>query len=145
MKNRNWFLPPGLSVSLLILLSACAGKEQVLLPDYFDTQILTDGSKRFSFRLDQNPRAGQGSQRQTGSDQEAGRPNRDENSGTGGRQSVPNREEMEEALEAYFEIYPFCSEGYFIYDQGFDGNSYTMLGECQESASDIEQTTKEGN
>jgi hypothetical protein len=28
---------------------------------------------------------------------------------------------------------PYCTQGYFIYDESFDGNKYSLSGECQES------------
>lgn len=82
------------------------------MPDRFSTEILDDGSKRFVFEV----LAGPGGQ------------------GGGNRNINLQPERMEAALEAYFVEYPFCEEGYFLYDQGFNGRAYTMLGECQESA-----------
>lgn len=81
------------------------------MPDRFETEVLEDGSKRFLFQV----RSGPGAGRPEGRDR-------------------PNTENMKIALDSYFEQQPFCEEGYFLYDQGFDGNTYTILGECQESA-----------
>ncbi|GEM_PF-1486158 len=105
-----------------VLAASCAGKEQLIMPDRFDTEILQDGSKRFSFSLDFNRRG-----RLVSSGDAA--------SGRSASVSIaPRQAEMERALNMYFEMYPYCDEGYFVYDQGFDGSTYTLLGECQESA-----------
>jgi hypothetical protein len=82
------------------------------MPDRFETDILADGSKRFVYEV----RFGSGSRQ------------------SAGRSQAPSQEIMEEALEDYFAQDPYCEQGYFLYDQGFDGSSYTILGECQESA-----------
>ncbi len=86
------------------------------MPDRFDTEILEDGSKRFVFEVLSGPGG----------------------EGRGNRNMIPQPEAMETALEAYFSEHPFCEEGYFLYDQGFNGRAYSMLGECQESAPTIE-------
>lgn len=120
----NWSFIPSL-VSLVVwgvLLASCAGKEQLIMPDRFDTEIMQDGSKRFSFSLDFNRR---GRLLNSG----------DSSSGRASPVSIaPRQAEMESALSMYLEMYPYCEEGYFVYDQGFDGSTYTLLGECQESA-----------
>lgn len=42
-------------------------------------------------------------------------------------------EDMRNELEKYMEANPYCTEGYFVYDESFDGNKYSLRGECQES------------
>lgn len=119
----NWNSIPSLvGLTLLaVVMASCAGKEQLIMPDRFDTDILQDGSKRFSFSLNFNRRG-----RLVSSE--------DSSSNRASTVSVaPRQTEMETALRIYFAMYPYCQEGYFVYDQGFDGSTYTLLGECQES------------
>lgn len=97
---------------LAILLASCSSNRAVLMPDRFDTESLEDGSKRFVFEVNDGPAA------------------RWEQA----RARALSQDNMESALEVYFEQYPFCEKGYFVYDQGFNGRAYTILGECQESA-----------
>ena len=40
---------------------------------------------------------------------------------------------MRQELKKYMEAFPYCTEGYFVYDESFDGQEYKLLGECQES------------
>lgn len=116
-------------IVLTSFLAACASQQQIVMPDRFETETLEDGSKRFSFNLDFNRSRDDESSQQEGQPQEA-----PTNRAGGAPRRVPSRAEMDEILEVYFQNYPYCEDGYFVYDQGFDGNSYTMLGECQESA-----------
>lgn len=109
----------------VLLVTACAGKDQLVMPDNFSTETLVDGSKRFSFSVNSARRNADGI---TARDISQGR--------AAQGAPAPRAEDMEQALKGYFEIYPYCEEGYFIYDQGFDGNTYTLLGECQESATE---------
>ena len=99
---------------LAVLISSCSSSSAVLMPDRFDTEILDDGSKRFFFEVSFGRSGGQ----------DEGR----------GRNRNLTPQEMESGLEGYFELNPFCEDGYFVYDRGFNGSAYTMLGECQESA-----------
>lgn len=99
---------------LAVLITSCTSSGVVLTPDRFDTEVLEDGSKRFVFEVNFGPSA----------DREGGR----------GRERSLSPSDMELGLEGYFELHPFCEEGYFVYDRGFNGSAYTMLGECQESA-----------
>lgn len=46
---------------------------------------------------------------------------------------VVSFEDMRRELEKYMAANPYCTRGYFIYDEIFDGSKYTLLGECQES------------
>ena len=43
--------------------------------------------------------------------------------------------DMRDELEIYMRTFPYCLEGYFIYDETFDGERYMLHGECQESKS----------
>ena len=97
---------------LCSLIASCSSSSVVLVPDRFETEVLSDGSKRFVFEVNFGPTAGRADR----------------------RSGALDRTSMESALEGYFEQNPFCQEGYFLYDQGFNGRAYTMLGECQESA-----------
>lgn len=125
----------GLVVLLSLLLVACASQQEIRLPDQFETETLVDGSKRFSFVLNFAPRFGGAGQADGEGRQQEGQPQRAPTGRAGGTpQRVPSRAEMDQVLEEYFQRYPYCEEGYFVYDQGFDGSRYTMLGECQESA-----------
>jgi hypothetical protein len=96
-----------------ILIASCSSSNAFLMPDRFETDILSDGSKRFLFEVNTN----------------SGRAE--------GRGGAIDREGMELGLRGYFEQYPYCEEGFFLYDQGYDGSTYTMLGECQESAETV--------
>lgn len=41
--------------------------------------------------------------------------------------------DMRAELDKYMKAYSFCLEGYFVYDESFDGQRYILRGECQES------------
>lgn len=41
--------------------------------------------------------------------------------------------DMRKELEKHMKIHPYCLEGFFVYDEVFDGKEYKLLGECQES------------
>ena len=41
--------------------------------------------------------------------------------------------DMREELRKYMQAFPYCTQGYFVYDESFDGQKYRLLGECQES------------
>lgn len=41
--------------------------------------------------------------------------------------------EMREDLEEYMAVEQYCTDGYFIYNETFDGRRYLLHGECQES------------
>lgn len=63
----------------------------------------------------------------------------------GGAQDAPQRSsgqpgvgrisfgEMREDLEDYMAVEQYCTDGYFIYNETFDGRRYLLHGECQES------------
>lgn len=41
--------------------------------------------------------------------------------------------DMRRELENYMAATGYCEQGYFIYDETFDGAEYLLHGECQES------------
>lgn len=42
-------------------------------------------------------------------------------------------ENMREELNKYMGVFHYCLEGYFVYDESFDGQRYILHGECKES------------
>ena len=44
-----------------------------------------------------------------------------------------NFEEMRKELETYMQVTGYCADGYFVYDETFNGREYLLYGECQES------------
>ena len=43
---------------------------------------------------------------------------------------------MRKELDIYMDANLYCSEGYFVYNETFDGGEYLLHGECQESLAD---------
>ena len=41
--------------------------------------------------------------------------------------------DMRKELEKYMDAVQFCTQGYFVYNETFDGSEYLLHGECQES------------
>lgn len=41
-------------------------------------------------------------------------------------------EDMREELNKYMEVFRYCEQGFFVYDETFDGREYALRGECQE-------------
>tara|TARA_R110002073_G_scaffold228312_3_gene389086 strand:- start:244 stop:582 length:339 start_codon:yes stop_codon:yes gene_type:complete len=111
MKN----LAQVLVLSTYCLLSACASNSYSELYDFYPVETKTD-SKRFSYEFI----LGSGSRADGSRDAPP-------------RGFVVSFNDMREELEKYMEENPYCTQGYFVYDEIFDGNKYTLLGECQES------------
>ena len=102
-------------VSSLMTLIACAGRG---VSDLYEFHVVEsqNESKLFTYQFILDP-----AQRSTQS-----------------RRAVPTGfsadfGDMREELAVYMRQYPYCLEGYFIYDETFDGERYMLHGECQES------------
>ena len=99
-----------------LLLAACASHQVSDLYEFAVVDSETDSKLfEYSFVLDPN-------QRQPGT----------------GKKLLPGNfavsfDDMREALEKYMRAFPYCSQGYFVYDESFDGQQYRLRGECQES------------
>ncbi len=52
---------------------------------------------------------------------------------TSQRPGAGNYAEMRRQLEGDPRVGQYCQMGYFIYGETFDGRTYSLLGECQES------------
>jgi hypothetical protein len=98
-----------------LFLSACASNSHSELYDFYPVETNTD-SKRFRYEFI----LGTGSR--VNSSREAPP-----------RGFVVSFDDMREDLEKYMDENPYCTQGYFVYNEIFDGNKYTLLGECQES------------
>lgn len=106
------------SCTLLIplVLTGCATNKVSDLYEFYEVESKGE-SKLFGYRFVIDP-----NQRQPGTS----------------KRLTPNRfaisfDDMREELENYMDVFPYCTEGYFVYDESFDGQKYTLLGECQES------------
>lgn len=105
-------------VSCMVVLTGCASPK--ISPKYqLKTVATEDDSKRFTYGFfAKGPGGGPGSQP----------------SARGGtRDRGVNFRDMREELGVYMEITGYCSDGYFIYDETFNGREYLLHGECQES------------
>lgn len=105
--------------SVMPLLVACASSPVLVTPDHYETRVDSDGAKRFEFgvrRLTEAPSL--------------------QNMRDGRTQEIePLRfEQIEDSLQAWMESDGFCRDGFFIYDQRFDGSLYLVLGECRDLA-----------
>lgn len=40
--------------------------------------------------------------------------------------------DMREELNKYMDVFRYCEQGFFVYDEVFDGREYALRGECQE-------------
>ncbi len=111
MKNLARFLV----LCTYFLLSACASNSYSELYDFYPVETNTD-SKRFRYEFILGTGSAANSSREA--------PHRG---------FVVSFDDMREELEKYMDENPYCTQGYFVYDEIFDGNKYTLLGECQES------------
>ena len=117
MMLRNSAIILGLAVTL----ASCASP--TISPKYQLRTVETeDESKRFTYGFSARRSAlGSGGEAPT---RGAGRQRRDRGASFA---------DMRKELETYMEITRYCSEGYFVFDESFDGNEYLLHGECQES------------
>ena len=125
LSHRSFYKPVS-RIFLLILVSilvSCASKK---VSDQYQLQSVesADSSKRFTYGF-YVQRLGVGSPSLDGENRGSirSRP----------RDQTANFEEMRQELKNYMAITGYCSEGYFIYDETFNGSQYLLHGECQES------------
>ena len=110
------------SFVLCAILCSCASSRVSNLYEFYEIESKGE-SKFFGYRFVLDP-----AQRQPG---------------TSGR-SIPDHfaisfDDMRKELKKYMAVYPYCTEGYFVYDESFDGQRYRLLGECQESRREFNQ------
>lgn len=104
-----------LAVLVVTLVCACASSRYSELYEFYPVETKTD-SKLFRYEFILRPEQG-----------------------TNNSRAVPppgfavSFDDMREELERYMQANPYCTQGYFIYDESFDGNRYSLSGECQES------------
>lgn len=55
--------------------------------------------------------------------------------GRGGGQTI-SFDQLREGLEDYMALNNYCTQGYFVYDETYNGREYLLHGECQESKDD---------
>lgn len=99
-----------------LMLVSCVSNPVSDLYEFYEIESGTD-SKLFGYRFVIDP-----AERQPGTS----------------RRLMPNGfnvnfADMRDELSKYMEVFPYCREGYFVYDESFDGQRYILLGECQES------------
>jgi len=103
------------ATSVVFLMTACASNRYSELYEFYPVETKTD-SKLFSYQFILRP---------------------DERGNSSGASPPPgfvvSFEDMRQELEKYMAENPYCTQGYFIYNEIFDGNKYSLLGECQES------------
>lgn len=104
----------------LMLLAGCAGAPNLVVPDHYQTRIDSDGAKRFEFGIRQQTSQPTLRNIRDGQTQPAG--------------NRLSREQIEQSIEAWMLKDGFCQQGFFIYDQRYDGSMYLVLGECREAA-----------
>ena len=94
-------------VVAVLMLASCAGQSQ--FEDYqFRAVASDDGSKRFQYVL---PAIGEGVE----------------------PSSRGNFAKMRDVLGRYLEHTQYCLDGFFVYDETFDGLEYLLHGECRDS------------
>lgn len=98
-----------------LLVTACASSRYSDLYEFYPVETKTD-SKLFSYQFILRPD-------ERGNNSRAAPP----------PGFVVSFEDMRRELEKYMAANSYCTRGYFIYDEIFDGSKYTLLGECQES------------
>lgn len=96
------------SVALLALMVIACASPTISDRYEFENVVSEDSSKRFTYGF---------------STRESGR----------NRPRSASVEDMKKELGEYMAISEYCIEGYFIYDESFDGTEYLLHGECQES------------
>ena len=104
----------------LALLNGCAGSAQVIQPDHYVTRVGSDNAKRFEFGIRQQVEASTLRNIRDGQTQAAG--------------NRFDRQLIEDSIAAWMQTDGFCLQGFFIYDQRYDGSMYLVLGECREAA-----------
>ena len=113
---------------VLLVLGACASKVPSDRYNFSGVQS-QDGSKRFVYGYSVRRSA-------------PGAPLAVERDGAARNAVRPRRLEtvdfsaMRKELDIYMNVNPYCSEGYFVYNETFDGGEYLLHGECQESVAD---------
>ncbi|MEQ8955042.1 MAG: hypothetical protein ACFHHU_04010 [Porticoccaceae bacterium] len=108
-------LAKAVATFVAFLMTACASSRYSELYEFYPVETKTD-SKLFRYQFILQPGE------------------RDNNSRAAAPPGfVVSFEDMRRELEKYMAENPYCTRGYFVYDEIFDGNKYTLLGECQES------------
>lgn len=97
-----------------VLLASCASNQVSDLYEFYEVES-DDERKLFGYRFVLDP-----AQR---------RPETNKRPVRGGISFADMREE----LNKYMELFPYCREGFFVYDESFNGQRYILRGECQES------------
>jgi len=116
MQFENMKLSVAGLLAFLALLSSCATTKISDLYEFYEVESEGE-SKLFGYRfvIDPNQRQPETSKRLT--------PDR----------YAVSFDDMRKELEKYMEVFPYCTQGYFVYDESFDGQKYILSGECQES------------
>lgn len=114
----SWFF----MILALSLLTACATNK---LSDLYVLKPVetADLSKRFTYGY---AIRGPGGGQQGGGSESSSRNGQS-------RERPGSFEDMREELENTMAVIGYCTEGYFVYDETFNGNQYLLHGECQES------------
>lgn len=114
--SSKYRLLKALSVLACLSLTACASTGVSDLYEFYTVESTND-SKLFGYRFVVDP-----TERQPGTS----------------KKILPRGfnvsfADMRDELEKYMESFPYCRDGYFVYDESFDGQRYILHGECQES------------
>lgn len=111
---------------LVLIVSGLLGCASSSVSDRYQFESLDteDSSKRFTYSAFIRGVGGVAQEQGAGQAQ-----------GTAGpaRARSVNVEDMKKELEGYMAVTGYCGQGYFIYDETFDGVEYLLHGECQES------------
>lgn len=127
---------------LSLFAAACASNTP---PEHFVLKPVAsnDDSKRFTYgvrvgRQGGGPGRGGPGGASGGGGSGSGPQGSGQQGGSGGPQrgNQVGFEQLREALEDYMALNQYCTEGYFIYDETYNGNEYLLHGECQESKND---------
>ena len=114
-----------LALALIVMAAACATS---MPPENFVLRPVAsdDDSKRFTY----GARVGRGGGSEGGAARSADGGGRQVG---GGRGQTISFEQLREGLEDYMALTSYCTQGYFVYDETYNGNEYLLHGECQES------------
>lgn len=121
MRTQNWV---GLLATMVVLVACSSNKVSELYR--FQPVQSADSSKRFTYGLSVRGPGGVAERQGNGRGQAS----------AARRNPAADFEDMRDELENYMTVVEYCTQGYFIYDETFNGIQYLLHGECQESKED---------
>ena len=128
-------------IAVILLLSACASRQEKTLEEIFVTEIREDNSKMFAFTLKQEHAQQREQSRHKARGEKAGKMRK---KGGGKGTAKGEARERKNALEDIFQQRleqrlsksDYCRTGYLELERYANRGSMTMRGECNESATE---------